>query len=55
MPGGVYFIEDVVDEPAAQELIQRIRLRCADTAVLSRYVGAVTRRADDQIITIQKQ
>ena len=55
MPGGVYFIEDVVDEPAAQELIQRIHLRYADTAVLSRYVGAVTRRADDQIITIQKQ
>lgn len=53
-PGGTYFIEDVVSESAAQELIDRIDLHCGNTAAISRYVGAVSRRADDQIVTVQK-
>jgi cephalosporin hydroxylase len=54
-PGGSYFIEDVVDQTAAHELIQRIGRLCGNSAAIAHYVGAVTRRADDQIIQIQRR
>lgn len=53
-PGGTYFIEDVVSEAAAQDLIQRIFPLVQGSAHISRYIGHTRQRADDQILTITR-
>lgn len=53
-PGGTYFIEDVVSEAAAQDLIQRIFPRVQGSANISRYIGNTRQRADDQILVITR-
>lgn len=52
--GGTYFIEDVVSEAAAQDLIQRIFPLVQGSAHISRYIGHTRQRADDQIIAITR-
>jgi predicted O-methyltransferase YrrM len=54
-PGGSYYIEDIESNHNSHELVRRLKRELTDTATVTRFLGHVHRRADDQIIQIQRR
>jgi cephalosporin hydroxylase len=52
--GGVYFVEDVVDQQAINQLEKEVSAVILDNGIITNYAGRVGQRQDDRILIITK-